>query len=402
MRASVERLLRAEIDQAEGVDRPAPSLLARGIRDAAATRAALSRAPRSCSGGPVVVIRQAPELREPQSGEAFFGRVRAGVPPGATHAALFLNGRLQRRWPVRPPAVTTRLSGPAGPSTVAIRFFSRSGKLVGRPVSRDTWLLPASASVATSAGRESSALDAGLRAIGTGSGGYSAMWVQDLRTGVYGSWNAGVRFPAASTVKLAVLTAALRKFGPRPERSPAAYDLGTLAGWSSNLAANRLVAKLGGRTVVQRELARLGATSSTYPGDYRVGTAVRPAGGAPPLVSGRVTTALDLARILGLLQSAATGKARGSGLTVHEARVGLRDLLASKPSGDNLGLFRPWLARSFPMAQKNGWLHDARHTAAILYAPGGPKLVVLLTYRPGETREQAARLGREVLRLALR
>jgi beta-lactamase class A len=376
-------------------------LLARGVRDAAAARAALGRAPRSCSGGSVVVIRQAPELLEPQSGEAFFGRVRAGVPPGATHAALFLNGRLQRRWPVRRPAVTTRLSGPAGPSTVAIRFFSRSGKLVGRAVSRDTWLLPASASVATPAGRESSALYAGLRAIGTRSAGYSAMWVQDLRTGMYGSWNAGARFPAASTVKLAVLTAALRKFGPRPERSPAAYDLGTLAGWSSNLAANRLMGELGGSTVVQRELTRLGATSSTYPGDYRVGTAVRPAG-SPPLVSTRVTTARDLAWILGLLQSAATGNPGGSGLTVHEARVGLRDLLASQPSGDNLGLFRPWLARSFPMAQKNGWLHDARHTAAILYAPSGPKLVVLLTYRPGETREQAARVGREVLRLALR
>jgi hypothetical protein len=54
------------------------------------------------------------------------------------------------------------------------------------------------------------------------------------------------------------------------------------------------------------------------------------------------------------------------------------------------------------MAQKNGWLLDARHTAALLYAADGARIVVLLTYKPGETRAQAALLGRRLLQLALR
>ena len=36
------------------------------------------------------------------------------------------------------------------------------------------------------------------------------------------------------------LAAAARRFGPNPEDSPAGYDLQQLAGWSSNLATNRL------------------------------------------------------------------------------------------------------------------------------------------------------------------
>ena len=44
-------------------------------------------------------------------------------------------------------------------------------------------------------------------------------------------------------------------------------------------------------------------------------------------------------------------------------------------------------------------LHDARHTAAIVYGARGPCLAVLLTYRPGITRPQAAALGRRVVAL---
>jgi hypothetical protein len=54
------------------------------------------------------------------------------------------------------------------------------------------------------------------------------------------------------------------------------------------------------------------------------------------------------------------------------------------------------------MAQKNGWINDARHTAAIVYASDGPKIVVLLTYDPGETRAHAAELGRRLLLDVLR
>jgi hypothetical protein len=55
-----------------------------------------------------------------------------------------------------------------------------------------------------------------------------------------------------------------------------------------------------------------------------------------------------------------------------------------------------------PIAQKNGWLHDARHTAAVVYAAGGPKIVVVLTYAPNLPLARARELGHQVVKACLR
>src|SRR5919106_5081054 len=84
-------------------------------------------------------------------------------------------------------------------------------------------------------------LSAQLATVGRSYRGWAAFWVHDLATGVTAGWNADASFPAASTVKLGVLVAALDRFGPRPERSTAWRDIRNLAVWSSNLASNRLL-----------------------------------------------------------------------------------------------------------------------------------------------------------------
>ena len=73
-------------------------------------------------------------------------------------------------------------------------------------------------------------------------------------------------------------------------------------------------------------------------------------------------------------------------------------LLASLPVGDNRGLLRPWLAGDVRVAQKNAWISDLRTTAAIVYAPTGPTIVVVEASRPGITSVEARTLGRQVLR----
>jgi beta-lactamase class A len=234
------------------------------------------------------------------------------------------------------------------------------------------------------------ALKAELARLGRSFGGWAAVWTHDLLSGRTAGWNSDARFPAASTVKLGVLLAALRRV-PAFD-SPLDYDLRAMTAWSSNLAANRIVSRIGGPAAVEAAMRRAGATRSTYPQGFRAGTAVRTLDveKEPPAVSGRVTTAHDLGRMLYALQ-------RGALRQSPRSLYGLTLLLDSKPTGNNVGLLVPWL-RGEPIAQKNGWLHDARHTAAIVYFRGGPQIVVVLTYAPNLRYATARELGRRVLR----
>jgi beta-lactamase class A len=223
--------------------------------------------------------------------------------------------------------------------------------------------------------------------------GAAGIWVHDLGTGRYAGYEADARFAAASTVKLGALVAALRA-SPRPEQSPWWYDVRQLGFWSSNLAANRIAARLG-YSVIGDALRRLGMTSSTYPGPYRATTAYR-----PPGPHTRVTTARDLGRALYRLHAGARGDARALrllGLTRRQAVVALRILASAQPVADNVGLLRPWLPRGTTVAEKNGWLSDTRTTAAVVYRNARATIVVVETYRPGVTLRQAQRLGRDVL-----
>jgi beta-lactamase class A len=235
------------------------------------------------------------------------------------------------------------------------------------------------------------ALAAKLHAVAAGFSGEAAVWVHDLRTGRAAGVGADDRYPAASTVKLGVLVAAIARYGVT---AAVAHDLAAMSSWSSNLAANRLWRLVGGDAAVEATLRRLGAAASTYPGPYRAGTSRS----APPLVSRRVTTARDLGRVLARLHGAALGRRadlRAAQLTQYEARVALGLLMAGD---DREGALVP----PVPAAQKHGWLRSARHTAAILYGSHGPVVAVLLLYREGIRADAAQRLGRRVAAIALR
>ena len=251
--------------------------------------------------------------------------------------------------------------------------------------------------------RHDARVAAGLAAIGRSYRGWAAFWYHDLRTGAWAGWNADASFPAASLVKLGALGAGLRLFA-RPERSPLWYDLRQLTGWSSNLAANRVVRVVGGERVVQDALRRLGAGASTYPGPYRAGTSVLTDAPKPPTHGHwRVTTAHDLGRILYSLNGAAAGNrhlVRRTGLGVAKARLALGLLADGYSAGGHAGLIRPYVPARVRVARKEGWISDFRGTAAIVYG-SDPKIVVVLAYRPGVTLAEARTLSRRVLDLTL-
>ena len=231
-----------------------------------------------------------------------------------------------------------------------------------------------------------------LATAATSANGAVGIWVHDLSTGRYAGYQQETRFAAASTVKLGALLAGLRA-SPRLERSRWWYDVRQIGFWSSNLAANRLLSKLGYGAVADG-LRRLGMTSSTYPGPYRATTAHR-----PPGPHTRVTTAHDLGRALHRLHAGAHGDTRALGLlglSRGQAVAALRVLASAQPVADNAGLLRPWLPGA-TVAEKNGWLSDTRTTAAIVHRRGQATIVVVELYRPDVTYAEAKRLGRRVL-----
>ena len=67
-------------------------------------------------------------------------------------------------------------------------------------------------------------------------------------------------------------------------------------------------------------------------------------------------------------------------------------------AGDNIGMLRGAVGMRTPIAQKQGWIRDARLTAAVIYTRDGPRLVVVCAYQPGLTLARARLLGRSVLR----
>ncbi len=412
--ASCRRLLTAlrsfvaaEVAAAEWFDR-----LDRG-RSAAARRAGIRLASQvaaarpSCRGRAMAKPAAALQpLLAPGSGEAFTGIVEARAPADAATGEISVNGtKTGLTIPVVGRRARGSLSARPGPiGKLEIVFRGESGAEVARAAARSVWLLPRTAWRVGSSSRPSPALSRKLTEASKGFPGYSGSWVARLGDGTHGSWNEVSRFPAASTVKLGVMVAALDHYRAGPQRTGIAHELEAIAGWSSNLAANRLFGMLGGERRIEAALRSLGAASSTYTGTYRAGTSVTRPAAQPPLVSRRVTTARDLGSMLESFVRLAGGDrdvARRTGLSAADGRLLIGLLLRSQKQGDNRGLFTSSVPAGVPIAQKNGWISSARHTAAVLFTPRGPVVCVVVTYTEGVDRADAERLGRKVVRLAL-
>ncbi len=405
---------RAQIAQTEGFDRVRNDMTQAGLRKARRAADRYNRARESCRDEPATAPRRAVELTRPRSGEIVFGsaiRFEGRAPRAAGWAVATADGSRPDCGAAGTAIVAGRfratLAVVQGRHDVAVAFCgqtSAGSRKIAEAAEVGVWVLPSSASAAVSPRRTDAQASFRLTSLARGFPGFSAVWFHDLATGRSAGWNADARFPAASTVKLALLVAALERFGPA---SPVSYDIAAMATWSSNLATNRLLVKLGGSEeagarIAQAVLSRLGAGRSTFTGGYRVGTSVGRPAAEPPLVSARVTTARDLGRILYLIHAGATGDRRALSLLRldrREAHLALSLLLSSEPTDDNVGLFRRWLGPAVPAAQKHGWFSAVRHSAAIVYTPSGPKIVVLLAYRNGLSLGEAQGYAAKVLRV---
>ena len=166
--------------------------------------------------------------------------------------------------------------------------------------------------------------------------GSSAVYVRDLTTGAGAAWNARARFPAGSTLKLAIAVEALRTLGGKP--APGSYADGLLRRaiiYSDNVAANQLEVLFGGSTSggsqrVNSLMRALGLVDSEMYGGYIPGTLARRrpiprrVDERPYYGVGKSTSAYDLAQLFAYVHLAAEGKGRlarrHSGFTATDAR----------------------------------------------------------------------------------
>ena len=352
-----------------------------------------------------------PAVVAPAPREVSFGLVAGSVPAGTRRVIVRIGERVLADRPLRGRRFSLHVELPR--REVALRVVAvtatgrRSSAIVPQVVG-----LPSAASPALRGGAARPRLHAGLgrgiRALTRAFPGTSGVYVEDLASGFGAAWNARARFPAASTLKLAIAVAALRaEPGKPPPRSEAAALLHAMLVRSENKAANRLLARIGGSWRVEETLRALALGDSLMYGGYEVEDVRRPAGRAPIPIRvesqpqfgvGKYTSAWDLARLARAVYLAAAG--RGPllrlGVTRPEARH-LLWLLAHVGDGGKLGRF---LGGSATLLHKGGWLATARHDSGLVVWSGGVFVATVLTWRPGGVGSASDVLAGRVARTA--
>jgi beta-lactamase class A len=240
--------------------------------------------------------------------------------------------------------------------------------------------------------------------------GVHGIYVQDLRTGGGASWNAGARFPAGSTLKLAIAVTAFRRLdGPPAPDSRVRALLSSMLIVSDNDAANHIEAWIGGSVLagsdrVNETMRALGLHDSLMYGGYE--SPRRPAAAASPIPVrvdaqpafglGKYSTAADLARLSRAVYLAAAGKGPlpRLGVSGSEARH-LLWVLAQVPDRGKLGRF---LGRSATLFHKAGWIPGARHDNGIVVTREGAFVAAVMTWRSKAADVLAGEVARDVAR----
>ena len=316
------------------------------------------------------------------------------VAPGTRRIRLSIDGRLRRERAVRRRRFSLSLALPARDFTLRVTAIDalghRSSTVVG-PV----FGLPRAATPGNApglGGNEDAVLAQRVRGLARRFPGTCAAFVQDLHSGLGAAWNARARFPAASTLKVAIALEVLRVHSGKP--SPGSRIdllLRRMLLASDAKAANELLVWLGGSTRaggarVNATLRALGLSDTDMYGGYeemvsrRRKPIPRRIESQPDFGLGKYTTAWDLARLMRHLHFAAGGKGllirrfRGS-FTPSDARF-LLFLLAHVGEQGRLDRY----LGGATVLQKAGWIEKARHDSGLVYWRRGVFVATVMTW----------------------
>lgn len=356
-----------------------------------------------------------PAIVSPAPREASFGQVAGRVFAGTTRVRVLIDGVVVRSravsgagpfsFSLNLPARDVRI-GVVAENANGARSWRRVSPVYGLPLAGRPFPTPRPAADAVLGRR--------LRSLARAFPGTAAVYAQDLRTGRGAAWNARARFPAASTLKVAIAMETLRTLGARPAAGSSVDRLlWSMLVYSDNEAANSLLVRLGGSTSggasrVNALMRSLGVRDSLMYGGYATATltaAARPiplrVDEQPAIGIGKYTTAWDLVR----LHRAVHQAARGLGALVNTSgSFGRRDaryllwLLAHVADHGKLDRNLPGGVSTL---HKAGWIRQARHDAGIVFWRGGAFVVAVMTWNSGGVGSRSDVLAGRVASSAL-
>ena len=364
-----------------------------------------------------------PAIVSPAPREVSFGRVEGRAAPGTRRILVRVDGRLvatkdvvRRRFVLVVPLphrdVTVRVTaiGAGG---------ARSSTLVGPVFGLPREAAPYDGPIPPLRGYEDPALARSVRGLARRFPGICGLFVQDLRTGAGAAWNARARFPAASTLKVAIAVELLRGLHgiPAPGTRLASL-LWQMLVYSDDRAANELLEAIGGSTSggsarVNAMMRTLGLTDSDMYGGYIVPGEAAPDGivrspipleifGRPSFI-GKATTAWDMARLERALHLAAGARGaliwRFRGAFIPADARYLLYLLAHARTRGGLTYLN---GHGVTVLHKAGWIEKARHDTGLVYSRHGAFVVTVMTWNGGGVGSASDILASRVALAALK
>jgi hypothetical protein len=273
-----------------------------------------------------------PAIVSPAAREVSFGLVTGTAPSGTRRVIVRVGARIAADRPLRGRRFSLRVDLPFGDTRLSVTAVDAGGRRSTARVG-PVYGLPQSAAPRATGSTEDPALAATVRSLTRGFHGTSAVFVQELRTGRGAAWNARARFPAASTLKLAIAVTVLRALPDKPfAGSSVDVLLNRMLVSSDNASANALEVWLAGSTSagsarVNETMRALGLDDSEMYGGYEIERAFQAPipiriDSQPAFGRGKYTTAWDLARLARAVHLAAGGKGAlpGLGVSASEAR----------------------------------------------------------------------------------
>jgi beta-lactamase class A len=315
-----------------------------------------------------------------------FGRVAVHIGPNTRRVEVWADGRRRSSMSVLSGPRRVSVGLPVGRWQIVLRAVGAGGS--SRSTGRVMWVLPRSGGRAgTTDGRLDVRLQRDLESLTAGFPAVSGIYAQHLITGCGAAVNAAAPFPAASTLKAAILLDAVR----RPAgASDALLDEMVLD--SSDRAANQVLAIQGGgdgvlgAARVTETLRAVGLTEALVRRPYildddtkRAGPIPIDATSRPALYTNFLASPVEMARLMISLHRGAigVGKVRALGVRVETARgqilrrlLEVRDrtkLVAGIPVG-------------MPIAHKTGFTTEVKHDVGVAYTRTGPVVITVMTW----------------------